>query len=98
MESKVDRLSQQVSPEFTAVRGAGKSAAKRRAATDAVIERIRLDWGKPSVEHSTDSLLKRTSAPGRPLSYNTVKSRLGGRELAQARYQAALADAKRAGR
>jgi len=71
--------------EGAALRGAAVSKARRLAATKAAVALIADDWGKPSSEVSTASLLARC---GR--SYNTVVAQLGGRETAQKRYQAAL--------
>lgn len=71
--------------EGAALRGAAVSMARRLAATKAAVALIADDWGKPSSEVSTASLLARC---GR--SYNTVVAQLGGRETAQKRYQAAV--------
>ena len=66
------------------------SAERRRARADEGCERIKPLWGTPNTENSTTALLALAGEPGEPLSYNTVVARLGGREAAQRRYQAAL--------
>ena len=76
--------------EGASIRGAAVSAARRKVRADAGIERIRGDWGKSREEFSTKTLLALAGEPGPPLSYNTVVARLGGREKAQARFQASL--------
>ena len=70
--------------------GAVVSAAIRRARADDGCERIRERWGMPSDAWPTAALCAEAGAPGNPLSYNSVVARLGGREKAQARYQAAI--------
>lgn len=66
------------------LQGATVSAKRRRADSDAAIERIRDRWPLSSSEWSTAALLAEAG-----LSRNTVNARLGGRELAQKRHQAA---------
>lgn len=70
--------------EGSARRGARISGAKRRAAADEAVEKIRDRWGLPSSEVSTAELLREAG-----VSRNTVNARLGGRETAQRRYAAA---------
>ncbi len=65
--------------------GAQVSAAKRRAASDAGVERIRDRWPLPSSDWRTADLLAEAG-----VSRNTVNARLGGREMVQKRHQAAL--------
>ena len=65
--------------------GAAVSAAKRSAIAAEGVAKIKDRWPLPSSEWSTAALLAEAG-----VSRNTVNAHLGGRETAQARYQAAL--------
>lgn len=70
--------------------GAAASAAIRRQPSDEGIERIKDRWGMPAKAWSTKDLLMEAG-----VTYNTVTARLGGREMAQKRYEAAQKRAAR---
>lgn len=77
--------------EGAALRGAAVSAARRSAAKDAGIERIREHWGKPLSEWSIMQLRQMATEPGAVLiAYNTIRDRLKGREEAQRLYRLKL--------
>lgn len=87
------------SEEASRLKGAAVSAAKRRATTDAGIARIEDRWRMPSNKkmaerwgmldlETWDTKVLLEEAGG--ITYNTAVSRLGGREIAQARYRAEL--------
>ena len=66
--------------------GLKASAAVRRERADIGCQRIADLWGYPTDMCPTSELLKLAGEPGKPLSYNTVVARLGGRETAQRNY------------
>lgn len=73
------------------VAGAAVSAAKRRADTDAAIaEHVKPFWHLPSADHPTAALIERAG-----LTLNTIKSRLGPRQIAQFQHRQRLARRKK---
>ena len=63
--------------------GANIGAEQKKAATKEAIDKIKDRWPLPSKEWSTAALLAEAD-----LSFNTVKSRLGSRIIAQANHRA----------
>lgn len=87
------------SEEASRLKGAAVSAEKRRAATDAGLDCIKDRWGSPSNKRMAERWgmpdletwgTKTLLAEAGGVTYNTVVSRWGGREVAQARYKAEL--------